>query len=210
MANPTTNFGWVMPASTDLVTDLPADFAVFGQAVDTSLAELKGGTTGQFLTKTSNTDMDFTWAGASAPAFVGCIAYGAVNLAYSSTPTAITMTSEVLDTDAFHSTSTNTSRFTIPSGKDGKYLLTVDANLASVAGLQNIYLRLYKNGSQYTTGLTSGNLQTIVQGLPQDAHFNASIIVDSVATDYWEFFILSGSGAPTVDKCRVGLQFLGA
>ena len=37
MANPTTNFGWVMPTSTDLVTDLPADFAVFGQGVDTSL-----------------------------------------------------------------------------------------------------------------------------------------------------------------------------
>jgi hypothetical protein len=61
MANPTSNFGWVMPTSTDLVTDLPADFAVFGQAVDTSMAELKGGTTGQVLSKTSNTDMDFTW-----------------------------------------------------------------------------------------------------------------------------------------------------
>jgi hypothetical protein len=61
MANPTSNYGWVMPTSTDLVTDLPADFAVFGQAVDTSLAELKGGTTGQVLSKTSNTDMDFTW-----------------------------------------------------------------------------------------------------------------------------------------------------
>ena len=61
MANPTTNFGWVMPTSTDLVTDLPADFAVFGQAVDTSMAQLKGGTTGQVLSKTSNTDMAFTW-----------------------------------------------------------------------------------------------------------------------------------------------------
>lgn len=62
MANPTTNFGWQMPTSTDLVTDLPADFEVFGQAVDTSLMDLKGGTTGQVLTKASNTDMDFTWA----------------------------------------------------------------------------------------------------------------------------------------------------
>lgn len=61
MANPTTNFGWVMPTSTDLVTDLPADFAVFGQGVDTTLADLKGGTTGQVLSKASNTDMDFTW-----------------------------------------------------------------------------------------------------------------------------------------------------
>jgi hypothetical protein len=50
-----------MPTPTDLVTDLPADFEVFGQAVDTTFAELKGGTTGQMLTKTSGTDMDFTW-----------------------------------------------------------------------------------------------------------------------------------------------------
>jgi hypothetical protein len=44
-----------------LVTDLPADFAVFGQAVATSMADLLGGTTGQVLSKASNTDMDFTW-----------------------------------------------------------------------------------------------------------------------------------------------------
>ena len=62
MANPTTNFNWQMPTSSDLVTDLPADFEVFGQAVDTALVDLKGGTTGQILTKASNTDMDFTWS----------------------------------------------------------------------------------------------------------------------------------------------------
>jgi hypothetical protein len=61
MSNPTSNFNWQMPTATDLVTDLPADFEVFGQAVDTSLADLKGGTTGQVLSKTSGTDMDFTW-----------------------------------------------------------------------------------------------------------------------------------------------------
>jgi len=61
MANPTSNFGWQMPQNTDLVKDLPADFEVFGQAVDTSLMDLKGGTTGQVLSKASNTDMDFTW-----------------------------------------------------------------------------------------------------------------------------------------------------
>ena len=61
MANPTTYFGWVMPTATDLVTDLPADFAVFGQGVDTSMQDLLGGTTGQVLSKTSGTNMDFTW-----------------------------------------------------------------------------------------------------------------------------------------------------
>jgi hypothetical protein len=53
-----------MPTAVDLVTDLPADFEVFGQAVDTSLADLKGGTAGQFLKKNTNTDMDFVWANA--------------------------------------------------------------------------------------------------------------------------------------------------
>jgi hypothetical protein len=61
MANPTTYFGWVMPTATDLVTDLPADFNVFGQGVDTSLQDLLGGTTGQVLAKNSNTNMDFIW-----------------------------------------------------------------------------------------------------------------------------------------------------
>jgi hypothetical protein len=50
-----------MPTSSDLVTDLPADFEVFGQAVATSMADLLGGTTGQILAKASNTNMDFTW-----------------------------------------------------------------------------------------------------------------------------------------------------
>jgi hypothetical protein len=40
-----------MPTNIDLVSQLPADFEVFGQAVDTSLADLKGGTTGQVLSK---------------------------------------------------------------------------------------------------------------------------------------------------------------
>ena len=50
-----------MPTNTDLVTDLPADFEVFGQAVATSMADLLGGTTGQILSKASGTNMDFTW-----------------------------------------------------------------------------------------------------------------------------------------------------
>jgi hypothetical protein len=61
MSNPTTPFNWQMPTNTDLVTDLPADFEVFGQAVASSMADLLGGTTGQILSKATNTDMDFTW-----------------------------------------------------------------------------------------------------------------------------------------------------
>jgi hypothetical protein len=57
----TSNFGWTTPADTDLVKDGAAAIRTLGNGIDTSLVDLKGGTTGQVLSKTSNTDMDFTW-----------------------------------------------------------------------------------------------------------------------------------------------------
>jgi hypothetical protein len=90
MANPTTNYGFVMPTSTDLVTDLPADFDVFGQAVDNQMltnanaaiaktivdakgdligataadipARLAVGTNGQVLTADSTAATGLAWA----------------------------------------------------------------------------------------------------------------------------------------------------
>ena len=56
----TTNFGWETPDDTDLVKDGAAAMRTLGSAIDTSLVDLKGGTTGQVLSKASNTDMDFT------------------------------------------------------------------------------------------------------------------------------------------------------
>jgi hypothetical protein len=63
-----------MPENTDLVTDLPADFEVFGQAVDTDFQDLLGGTTGQVLSKTSGTDLDFTWVDPTAGDITGVTA----------------------------------------------------------------------------------------------------------------------------------------
>jgi hypothetical protein len=57
----TTNFGWETPDDTDLVKDGALAIRTLGSAIDTSLVDLKGGTTGQVLSKASNTDMDFTW-----------------------------------------------------------------------------------------------------------------------------------------------------
>ena len=222
----TTNFGWTTPADTDLVKDGALAIRTLGNGIDTSMVDLKGGTTGQILSKASNTDMDFTWiandqgditgvtagtgisgggtsgtvtitnsmateitaagdiivgtgsgtfdnlpigttgqvltadttvspykvkwaTAASGSTFVGCSVYdtGTQSIA-GSTTTLLTWNSEEYDTDAFHSTSTNTSRITIPSGKNGKYQLNCmiqwDDNVTG--NLRIIYL--YKNGSQ--------------------------------------------------------------
>jgi hypothetical protein len=61
MATTTPNFGWAVPTSTDLVKDGAVAIETLGDAIDASLVDLKGGTTGQVLTKASGTDMDFSW-----------------------------------------------------------------------------------------------------------------------------------------------------
>ena len=61
MATTTTNFGWDIPQSTDLVKDGATAIAALGQDIDTALIDLKGGTTGQVLAKASGTDLDFSW-----------------------------------------------------------------------------------------------------------------------------------------------------
>jgi hypothetical protein len=60
MAN-TTNFNWETPDDTDLVKDGAAAIRTLGSSIDTSFVDLKGGTTGQILSKASNTDLDYTW-----------------------------------------------------------------------------------------------------------------------------------------------------
>jgi len=58
----TTNFGWETPDDTDLVKDGAAAMRTLGNSIDTSFVDLKGGTSGQVLSKASNTDLDFTWS----------------------------------------------------------------------------------------------------------------------------------------------------
>jgi hypothetical protein len=57
----TTNFNWTTPDNTSLVKDGASAIRTLGSSIDTTMADLKGGTTGQVLAKATNTDMDFTW-----------------------------------------------------------------------------------------------------------------------------------------------------
>jgi hypothetical protein len=60
MAN-TTNFNWETPDDTDLVKDGALAIRTLGSSIDTTLVDLKGGTTNQVLAKNSDTNMDFKW-----------------------------------------------------------------------------------------------------------------------------------------------------
>jgi hypothetical protein len=62
----TPNFNWSTPDNTGLVKNGALDIRTLGNAIDASMVDLKGGTTGQVLAKATNTDMDFTWTTASS------------------------------------------------------------------------------------------------------------------------------------------------
>ena len=240
MANPTTNFGWQMPTNSDLVTDLPADFEVFGQAVDTSLADLKGGTTGQVLSKTSNTDMDFTWINAdpltildakgdlisataadtparlavgtngqvltadstaatglkwatpsSGTTFKGVSVYqsGAGTQSISNnTLTALTFDLEDFDTDGFHSTTTNTSRITIPTGMTGYYLISTNVSWqANATGLRAGTIRKNNSDIAYYPDISAISASAY-------PGYSFSTVLYLTAADYLEVFVSQTSG----------------
>jgi hypothetical protein len=69
MANPTTNYGFVLPTPTDLVTDLPADFEVALQGVDTQMKTNADAAT-QKATLTTKGDI-YAATGTSTPARLG-------------------------------------------------------------------------------------------------------------------------------------------
>jgi len=135
MANPTTNFGWQMPEPTDLVTDLPADFEVFGQAVDTDFIDLLGGTTGQILSKTSGTDLDFTWVSPTAGDITGVTA--GIGISGGGTSGTVTVTNSMataIDSKGDLIVGTGADAFSNLAVGANTYLLTADS--AEATGLK--------------------------------------------------------------------------
>jgi hypothetical protein len=125
---------------------------VVGTGTDASTTLAVASTAGYVLTVDSAETTGLKWAAASAPAFVGCRASLTSDQTISNnTLTIQSFTTEQFDSDGYHSTSTNTSRFTIPTGKGGKYMIHfVMAWAANTTGTRNC--ALYKNGSYYYYG----------------------------------------------------------
>ena len=152
-------------------------------------ARLGVGANNTVLTADSAEATGLKWA-APAATFAGCRLFNsAVQSINNATLTAVTFNSESFDIGGYHSTSSNTSRITIPSGKDGYYLFSAGLRFGagSTQGFRAIYL--YKNGSQIWAGTFDA---------PSNTTINETLIYTQiaagVATDYFELYVQQTSG----------------
>jgi hypothetical protein len=99
------------------------------------------------------------WGAAPSPTFVGASVYGS---AYQSvaqlTETVLTWNSENYDTDNIHSTSTNTDRLTVPTGKAGKWLVSgMIATGQTSGGYIEIYITINGAAAAFPIASSGGS-----------------------------------------------------
>jgi hypothetical protein len=182
MAN-TTNFNWETPDDTDLVKDGAAAIRTLGSSIDTSMSELKGGTTGQLLSKTSNTDMDFTWVSdLSSLKLVGS--------------TTFTSASSASLDNLFSSTYENYKVVIAVSGSQVvlNYRLRASAADNTTAAYSNQYLVADNTTvvASRATGLTSGSIGQMVTGG-----------YSGFETTFYRPFVADATISRTVSACNV-------
>lgn len=173
---------------------------IVGTGADT-FARLAVGANDTVLTADSSTATGLKWAApAGGATFVGANVYATSAQSISNaTDTVVNFDNEYLDTDSFHDNSTNNSRITIPSGKDGKYLIYGQVAFASnVTGQRS--LNIFKNGSilQKTDSASTFNgFATVLQ----------MTIASLVATDYIQLSVYQNSGG-SLNTRPDGTQFM--
>jgi hypothetical protein len=184
-----------MPTATDLVTDLPADFAVFGQAVDTSMAGLKGGTTGQILSKTSATDMAFTWVSANPGDITGVTAGTGISGGGTSGDVTVTnsmATAMTTSGDLIQATGSGTFA-RLGTGTSGQFLTTngtTNSWATPSAGSLTLLSTTTLSGASTTISSISQsykNLYIITQGVLMNGAANIDLLPNNAANGTYSY-----------------------
>lgn len=144
------DFSWVAQDDSNAIQNAIVDAKgdLIGATAADTPARLAVGTNGQVLTADSTASTGLKWATpSSGSTFSGVLLTNSASQSISNnTTTAVTWATETFDTDGFHSTSSNTSRITIPAGKAGYYHVGAQLEVDnSTSGGKTMYI--YKNGA---------------------------------------------------------------
>lgn len=121
---------------------------------------------------------------------IGAVAYAAATQSIASDSwVAVTLGSEEYDSDGFHSTASNTSRFTIPAGLGGLYLLTGAVFMVAPGGGPEVAFRL--NGSSTVRGAAP----IVSPPGSSDGWCTISVVAALAAGDYVELSVYQASGS---------------
>jgi hypothetical protein len=234
----TTNYSWTTPDDTDLVKDGAAAIRTLGTAIDTTvftnagaaiakatvdakgdliagtadntIARLAVGANDTVLTADSSTATGLKWAAPTTATFSGCKLYkSAAQTINNATTTVLTWNSETFDIGGYHSTVTDTSRITIPSGKSGYFQICANARWAiNSAGAREFGIQ-DKNGT---------NIIIVTQPSIADEYIGQSVstIIYADATDYFEVRVYQSRGGTldirggSIVESSFGITYLGA
>ena len=150
MANPTTNYGFVLPTSTDLVTDLPADFDVALQGVDTRLKALQPGTTLGDLAYSSATANTNTRLGIGSNGQVLTVASGVPSWAAASAGGGWQVVKA--ETTFTSVASTGTTFDSIFSSSYNYYMVEIKALGGGTAATDDLQLQMLYSGTTQAAG----------------------------------------------------------
>jgi hypothetical protein len=227
MANPTTNYGFVLPTPTDLVTDLPADFDVALQGVDTRLKALQPGTTLGDLAYSSATANTNTRLAVGATGTVLTVAGGVPTWAV---PAGGALTWSLLNTGGTALTGATTVTV---SGISAKQLMIFVTAASTANTLSTVFVRPNANSTGTNYGVygikneTSASYNAALfatiganfssttefpigrQGTQNDDFIQGSLFIDSTDSTEWKRIAVTGATLPNSPGAQVQYAYQG-
>jgi hypothetical protein len=207
-----TGSAWANLDTTGMTNPMTTTGDVIYSSPGSTPVRLGIGTANQVLTVNSGaTAPEWKTPSAGGVTFSGCAVTRSTDLSTTNgSVTTVTFDTEHYDTDAYHSTATNTERFTIPTGKTGYFLWITEGAWGNSATGQRQFI-FYKNGTRLGNPTPKG--YDSITDSDGYATLTRVYVIALSAGDYVEVRALQSSGGNLdlrCDELQMSITYMGA